>query len=84
VSRTFARENQLPDATGALVIGVQPGYPADVAGLSRGDILVKINQQPIDALEVLKRAHAAYEAKPEPVLVETQRNRQVSLYVLKP
>ena len=84
VSRTYARENQLSDSSGAIVIGVQPGFPASVAGISRGDIITKVNQQPIDSLELLKRVHAAYAAKPEPVLVEVQRDRQISLYVLKP
>ena len=84
VSRTYARENQLDDANGVLVIGVQPGFPADVAGISRGDVITKINQQPVTSLEVVKAAHAAYEAKPGPTLIETQRNRRVSLNVLKP
>ena len=84
VSRTYARENQLDDTTGVLVIGVQSGFPADVAGVSRGDIITKINQQPIESLDVLKEAHAAYAAKPQPTLLETQRNRRVSLYILKP
>ena len=84
VSRTFARERQLDDETGVLVIGVQPGYPADVAGLSRGDVITKINQQPVNSLEVIKAAQAAYEAKPAPTLFEVQNNRRVSLYILKP
>ncbi|MDB6094115.1 MAG: peptidase and chymotrypsin/Hap [Verrucomicrobia bacterium] len=84
VSRTFARENQLEDTNSVLVIGVQPGFPADVAGLSRGDVITKINQQPVSSLDKVKAAHAAYEAAPKPVLVEAQRNHQVSLYVLKP
>jgi serine protease Do len=84
VSRAFARENQLDDTTGVVVIGVQPGFPANVAGLSRGDIITKINQQPITSLDVIKAAHEAYEAQPAPTLLETQRNRRVSLYVLKP
>lgn len=84
VSRTYARENQLRDSDGVIVIGVQPGYPASVAGIDRGDIITKVNQQPVDSLDVLKRAHAAYASKPEPVLVEVQRDRQISLYVLKP
>lgn len=84
VSRTYARENQLTDAVGVSVIGVQPGFPASVAGIVRGDILAKVNQQPLDSLEVMKRAHALYEANPEPVLVEVVRNRQISLSVLKP
>ncbi len=84
VSRAYARENQLDDTTGVVVIGVQSGFPADVAGVSRGDIITKINQQAIGSLEVIKAAHAAYEAAPAPTLLETQRNRRVSLYILKP
>jgi serine protease Do len=84
VSRAYARENQLDDTAGVVVIGVQPGFPADVAGVSRGDVILKINQQPINSLEVVNAAHAAYEASPAPTLLETQRNRRVSLFILKP
>jgi serine protease Do len=84
VSRTYARENQLDDSTGVVVIGVQPGYPADVAGLSRSDIITKINQQPVTSLDVIKAAQEAYQANPAPTLLEAQRNRRVSLYILKP
>ena len=84
VSRAYARERELDTDVGVLVIGVQPGYPADTAGLSRGDIITKINQQPVASLDVLKAAQTAYEAKPEPTLFEVQRSRRVSLYILKP
>jgi serine protease Do len=84
VSRTDAREGQLPDDTGVLVIGVQSGFPADVAGLTRGDVITKINQQPITTLEVIKNAYDGYDAKPAPTLLEAQRFRRVSLYILKP
>jgi serine protease Do len=47
VSRAFARENQLDDDNGVVVIGVQSGFPGDVAGIARGDIITKINQQPV-------------------------------------
>jgi serine protease Do len=84
VSRAYARENQLESETGVLVIGVQPGFPAMVAGISRGDVITKINHQAIDSLDVVKAAHAAYEANPAPTLFETQRNHRVSLYIVKP
>jgi serine protease Do len=84
LSRAYARENQLDDTTGVLVIGVQPGFPADTAGVFRGDIVTKINQQPANLLDVVKAAQAAYEAKPEPTLFEVERNRRVSLFILKP
>lgn len=84
VSRTFARENQLDDDNGVLVIGVQPGFPADVAGVQRGDIILKVNQQPIADLEVMKTLQAAFAAHPAPALVEVRRGRQVFLFILKP
>jgi serine protease Do len=84
VSRTYAREHQLKSSDGVVVIGVQPGYPASIAGVNRGDVITKVNQQPLETLDVLKRAHTAYEEKPEAVLVEVMRNRQISLVVFKP
>jgi len=84
VSRAYARENQFDDTNGVVVIGVQPGFPADAAGISRGDVITKINQVAITSLDVIKAAHSAYEAKPAPTLLETQRNRRVSLFLLKP
>jgi serine protease Do len=84
VSRAFARESQLDDDTGVVVIGVQPGYPADIAGLSRGDIITKINRQPLQSLSQMRDAHAAYSANPAPTLFEVQRDRRVSLYIVKP
>ncbi len=84
VSRTFARENRLADATGVIVLGVQPGYPAAAAGLVRGDIITKIGTAPIAELDTLKKIYTTYEEKPEAQLVEAQRNRRISLYVIKP
>ena len=84
VSRAYARENQLDSDTGMIVIGVQPGFPAAAAGLSRGDIITKINQEAVTSLEIPKLLHEAYAKHPAPTLVEASRNRLVSLYVLKP
>ena len=84
ISREFARENQLQDDTGVLVIGVQRGFPADAAGLARGDIITKINQSPVLSLDVVRDVDTSYAARPAPTLFEVQRERRVSLIVLKP
>ena len=84
ISRAFARENQLDDDSGVLVIGVQRGFPAEVAGLARGDIITKINEMPVASLDMVKAVDAAYAQKPAPTLLEVQRERRVSLVVLKP
>ncbi|MDI1319868.1 MAG: PDZ domain-containing protein [bacterium] len=66
------------------MLGAQPGYPAAESGLARGDIITKVGSEPITELAKLKNVYEAYEAKPEPQLVEAQRNRRISLYVIKP
>jgi serine protease Do len=84
VSRAYARENQLSDESGVLVIGVQPGYPAAQSGIARGDIISKVASKAVSDLGQLKELYQAYEDKPEPVLVEAQRNRRIAFYVFKP
>jgi len=84
VSRAYAREHQLPDSSGLLVVGVQAGFPAAVSGLARGDVVTKINQQAIETLDVAKAEYDAFVAKPDSILVEARRARRVALYVFKP
>ena len=67
-----------------IVLGVQSGFPARVAGLPPGDIVTKVDQQPIDDLATLKQIYANFVAKPDTLLVEALRDRRISLYVLKP
>ena len=84
VSRAFARENQLTDDSGVLVIGVQGGYPAAVSGIAVGDVIIKVAGEPIRTLAHLKEHYQGYVDTPAPVLIEAQRNRRIALYVFKP
>lgn len=84
VSRAYAREHQLPDNTGLLVMGVQPGFPAAVSGLARNDVITKFNEKPIETLDMAKAAYEAFVAKPEQMLVEARRGRRAGLFVFKP
>ena len=84
MSRAYARENQLPDDEGVLVIGVQRGYPAVVAGLSAGDVITKINDNPISSLAQVQAVADQYAESPAKVLVEARRKFRVSLYIIKP
>jgi serine protease Do len=74
----------LPDDDGVLVIGVQRGFPAAVAGLSSGDVITKINGTPIASLNDVLAEAEHYQKSPDKVLLEARRKFRVSLYVLKP
>ena len=54
------------DVTGALVGNVQPGSPADNAGLQRGDLILEVNRKPVksanDATETLKSIPSGQDA----------------------
>jgi serine protease Do len=84
VSRAFARENRLPDANGVIVIGTQPAFPAEKAGLARGDIITKVDSAPVADLEQLKEIYGLFENEPKSLLLEALRNRSVAFFVLKP
>ncbi len=84
VSRAFARENRLKKEGGVLVIGTQSAYPAAKAGLNRGDIITKINDETIDNLARMQGVYGEFDTNPQSMLFETLRNRSVSFFVLKP
>jgi serine protease Do len=84
VSRAFARENRLSKEGGVLVIGTQSAYPAAKAGINRGDIITKINDQAIEGLEEMRGVYGEFDENPQTMLFETLRNQSVSFFVLKP
>jgi serine protease Do len=47
---------QLPsDVKGVVVTNVQPGSPADNAGISRGDVILEVNRHQVQTSEDVKR-----------------------------
>lgn len=47
VTPELAREFKLPDQSGALISGVQPGTPAEKAGLREGDVIIEFNDRKV-------------------------------------
>lgn len=54
LSSALAHQFNSPDVSGALVGQVEPGSPADKAGLKQGDVIRKINNQTIDGADNLR------------------------------
>lgn len=59
VTPELAKSFGLPEAKGALVAEVNPGTPADKAGIKRGDIIIDYNGTPIKHMNELPRLVAA-------------------------
>ena len=58
--RRFAiRSHMLEIPGGVLVLAVEPGSPADRAGLATGDVIVAVNGEPVSGIDDLHRAMAA-------------------------
>ena len=47
ITPDIAQELGLEDSEGVVVSGVEPGSPADDAGLRRGDVILEVNQAPV-------------------------------------
>lgn len=67
------RQLALPaEQRGVVVAGVQPGTPADEAGLSSGDVIVEANGKPMTTVEALRD-----------VVESTRGGRYIRLYVIR-
>lgn len=53
VTPQLAEQLDVPVSDGALVLGVQPGGPADNAGIRAGDVVVEFDQQAVSTVEDL-------------------------------
>jgi serine protease Do len=72
-----ARQLGLPKNRGALVSGVQPGSPADRAGLKTGDVIVKLGDREINDPSALRNLTANLDVGAlVPVTIYRQGQRQ--------
>ncbi|HNR31908.1 MAG TPA: trypsin-like peptidase domain-containing protein [Candidatus Hydrogenedentes bacterium] len=75
-AREFADSLGLPDAQGAFVKQVQPGTPAERAGLQTYDVILKVNSEAIeDANDLVKTISAL--APGESVSLEVWRDEKI-------
>jgi serine protease Do len=58
ITPQMARRRGLAEDSGVMVVGVQPGSPADLAGLQRGDIIREVDRQPVHSVQDVREAMA--------------------------
>jgi serine protease Do len=79
VTPQMARQLGVTDASGVIVAGVQPGSPAERAGVQRGDVIREINRQPVQSMPEVRDAIA--KAEHQESLVLLVKRGQGSLFV---
>jgi serine protease Do len=79
VTPQMARQYGLADESGVMVVGVQPGSPADRAGLQRGDLIREVDRQPVQSMQDVRNAIA--KADTQDSLVLLVKRGQGSLFV---
>jgi serine protease Do len=58
VTPSMARQLGVTEAAGVMVVGVQPGSPAERAGLQRGDVIREVNRQAVQSVQEVRDALA--------------------------
>ena len=71
----------LDDRTGALVSKVEPGGPAEAAGVRRGDVIVAFNGATVDEMEELPRLVAAAPVGSDAELTVLRKGKRKTLSV---
>jgi serine protease Do len=56
ITPDIAQELGLEDSEGVVVSAVEPGSPADDAGLRRGDVILEVNQAPVGDVAEFREA----------------------------
>jgi serine protease Do len=75
----MARQHGLSNESGVMVVGIQPGSPAERAGLQRGDLIREVNRQPVQSVQDVRNAIAKAESQDS--LVFLVKRGQGSLFV---
>jgi S1-C subfamily serine protease len=55
IPRAVAREFELPNTSGVQVMAIEPGAPADQAGLLENDIIVRLGEQTVGSIDDLHK-----------------------------
>ena len=83
LTEELAERLGLEETRGVLITEVDPGSPADKAGLSRGDVIVELERKAIDNVGDLRSALESAK-KDGPLLFLVKRGRNNLFVVVKP
>ncbi|HWS53202.1 MAG TPA: DegQ family serine endoprotease, partial [Pyrinomonadaceae bacterium] len=79
VTADIAASLNLPAVRGALVSEVQPGSPAERAGVRRGDVITSVNSTPVADYNAFRNTIARIQPGTEVTLTVVRDNRELQL-----
>lgn len=82
INRNIARHHQLGIQTGALVLTVESGSPAQRAGLREGDLIVELAGESVEGVDVLHRILGEERINVSTELVVLRGTQRVKLSIL--
>ncbi len=74
LSPQIAQQYRLQADQGVVVVGVQPGSPADDAGIRQGDVIVEMNRQVVKTVDELKQNMAESKNQDQMLLLVQRQN----------
>jgi len=83
VTPQVARQRGVTEASGVMVVGVQPGSPAERAGLQRGDVIREVNRQAVQSVQEVRDAIAKADTQDAVALLVTRNQGSVFVAMAK-
>ena len=83
VTPQMARQRGVTEASGVMVVGVQPGSPAERAGLQRGDVIREVNRQAVQSVQEVRDAIAKADTQDAEALLVTRNQSSIFVAMAK-
>ena len=82
IPRRLMRRHELSDRRGLLIVTVEPGSPAETAGLREGDVLIAFEEQPVRGIDDLHRLLTLIDLRRSYRLTAIRKSEKVQPLVL--
>ncbi len=83
ITKVYAREAKLNTDSKLLIIGVRSGFPAEIANLREGDVIVSVNRKKVGTKAELLEAYEANAKLEKDILIEVLRDHSIGYHILK-
>jgi S1-C subfamily serine protease len=80
--RRLVRYHNLPVESGVLIVSIEPGSPAQKAGLLEGDLIIGYDRQPISGIDDLHKALAENAVGATAALTLIRRTEKITLDIV--